>query len=422
MPNIPIRGEMWKLAYAPEATYGTDPGTIYYVNVLGVVQTGVMPDPEIELWPIWALGTASKRNWYITYKGKITLAGSIPDVWLLNGASMRWPIGVCGTVGADVSGGGGSTLSEDSARGAITITIASITGYAANDYIQVDIGSNAEVRQITNISGNILTLNYPLSYAHSSGATCNEVTVPYTHTIIEANTLDSLAMHLTINDADGNIELMRRFLGGKVNRATYVATEGEQLRMSFDELVFIDWAHNQSGEPKYNSDIADITPSYPTTEPYLFSYGALSLAGTSFARIRAFRLEVTNNAEAKYYVNYVAGISQLPTEYREGRREYRLSCTVDIEDASLYKDLIRQGTYSAIYKGFQTLLVFTRGSNDTITFTIPSTIPAAGGNAMGCLIRSAKHNIVDAPLVSTDLDIISRNLQIVVVDAVPVYP
>jgi len=189
-----------------------------------------------------------------------------------------------------------------------------------------------------------------------------------------------------------------------------------------DDLQFTNFVHDQAGEPFYSAAVSDITVSYPTTQPYLFSYGALTLNNTEWARLRNFRIEINNNLDARYYVTDNA-ISQLPYEHREGRREYAMSCNIDISDATLYKELVRQGSYSSIFKGFDMSLVFTRGASDTITITSPASGTAgAGGDAMGCLIRSAPHAISDAPVVTVPLTIMMRNLKIVVVDSITTYP
>jgi len=344
--GIVIRGEMFKLAFAPEATYGVDPGTSAFSRIFGVVQTANMPDPQIAFNPIYALGSASKRNWYIAYKGLITLSGSVPDIWLLNGRPLYFPLGAC-----------------------------------------IDSGTGA----------------------------------PYTHTISEVVTLPSLAIHVTFLDSTGAVALMRRFYGGKVNRATISGSEGDYLKMSYDEILFNNFAHNLVGEPFYDSDVEDITPTYPTTQPYLFSYGSLKIGGVTFARIRSFSLSISNNLEAKNYIQTTAP-AQLPYEHREQRREYGLTVTVDIEDASIYKEVIRQGTYSSVYKGIQVEITFTRGAGDAITMKLPYSAPAAGGDAMGCLITQGAHNIVTDSVVSVPMQMIGRNLGIVVEDTIPTYP
>lgn len=350
-----IRGEKFKLAFCPESTYGSDPGTSGFIYVFGVVETATLPDPLIDYMPIYAMGTSSNRNWYTAYKGRIGLTGAIPEIWLLNGYPLYTPIGSVANTGA-------------------------------------------------------------------SGA--------YVHTVTETTNLKPISVHVTYLDSDNSIALMRRFIGGKVNRAGFEAREGDFLKMSIDEIAFLSLAHNISGETFYSSGVTDISSmSYPTTQPYLFSYGGLSLGGTGFARIRAFRLDVDNGMEPKYYVTQSSVTSQLPYEYREGRRAYRLTCTIDIEDASLYKELVRMGTYTSVYTGFQAKMTFTRlnattGCNEIIVFTTPATptSPAAGGDQMGCLIRSVPHPITTDPVVSVNLDILCRSLSIVITDSVQTYP
>jgi len=335
-----IRGETWRLAFGPESAYGDDPGTAAIKYNFGVVQSGTMPDPEYDWQPIWALGNASKRDFYINYKGKITLTGGIPDVWLLNGYPLYFPIGAVVTTGEEA---------------------------------------------------------------------------PYTHTISEASQLSSITMQHELFDSAGNSELIRRFSGGKINRASYSASEGEQLRMGIDEIIFNSYA--KTGDSGIATDVA----SYPTTEPYLFSTGSLSIFGSEFARIKSFVLDVSNNIEPKYYISNDGG-ERLPLELREGHREYRLGLTVDIEDSTIFDELIKEGVEVTTFTGFDVSIVFTRGANDTITFTMPPSAAAVGGDAQGCLIRSAPHNIVGEPQVSVDLDVIVRSLKIVVVDDIEVYP
>lgn len=335
-----IRGETWKLAFGPEGSYGSDPGTAAIKYNFGVVQSATMPDPEYDWESIWALGSASKRNFYINYKGKKTLAGGIPDIWLLNGYPLYLPVGAVVTTGVEA---------------------------------------------------------------------------PYTHTVSEASQLPSITMQHELFDSAGNSELIRRFSGGKVNRATYSATEGEQLRMGIDEVMFNSYA--KTGDAGVATDASE----YPTTEPYLYSQGALTIFGSEFARIKSFTLDVMNNLEPKYYISD-DGSERLPYEIREGHREYRLAVTADIVDSTIFDELVKEGVEVATFTGFNAEILFTRGENDTITFTMPPSAAAVGGDKQGCFIRSAPHNIVTEPQLSVDLDIIVRSLKIVVVDSILLYP
>jgi hypothetical protein len=417
----PIRGEMWSLALAPETSYAVDPGTAKYTWFPGVFQNASMPDPTTEFNSFWLLGVNSYRNFYTSYKGKRTATGAIPEMLLLNGTPLYLPIGKQATIGG-VLAGGNTCIAIACSKGDTAVNLASGVTFASGDLIQVGSGTTAEVRRLSSITTTSAAVNMPLMFNHAQSAVVYEVSSPYTHTISETVNLESVAMHVTHYNTDQTAKLMRRFLGGKIGRASIGCREGEYLTMSFEDMSFCKANHDQTGEDGYDAAIADVIPVYPTNQPYLFSYGSLSLNGTVFGRVRAFRIEVNNNLIPKYYVS-MSGQVQLPGEYREGQRQYRISCDIDIEDAELYKELRRQGTYSSVYKGFQVIFGMTRGANDTITITCPPATPAAGGNALGCLITNAKHDVQsNEPLTHVTLDILCRSIGIVCVDSVPYLP
>ena len=433
-----IRGEQWTLSYGGQFF---DDGSLhsgvetadrvvnedYMGNIFGIFSSASLPDPNFDFTPHWAYGTASKRNWYIQYKGKAAFSGSIGDITLLNGNPLYLPIGYCKTTGTDVGGGGGSTLNGAVSRGAIQVTVNDGSNYSNSDYIQIGTGDNAEVRQISSGGGTTtLVLNYPLLRDHANVETCNEVEAPFTHTSIEADELLPIQIDATYVDTDGNDSLQRRYVGCKVGRASISASQEGVASFSLDDIQARDMRYvdkdSTNISPWYTTDIVKPTISCPTTEPYYFSYGELSLAGTTFARITDFKLDISNSLEPKYYITDDVGSHRVPYEILEGRKEYTMGVTVDIEDASLFFELLRQGDYSSVYKGFQAIMTFTRGSNDTITITTPPSAPAAGGDAMGCLIRTAPHNIVDSAIVGVSLDISCRSVQVVTVDSVAVTP
>ena len=412
-----IRGETWRLTIGDEAIFGRDPGSAFLKSTLGVVQGGTMPDPEMDWQNIYALGDASRRNFYINYKGKITLNGSVPDIWPLSGSSLYQGIGVPSTNGTSTTGGA-STLNGSTVAGATSIILFSANGYAQNDIIQIDVNSSShidECRKITLIVSNTLTLDYPLHYAHLSGADCREVVAPYTHTISEQSTIPSMTIQHELYDSSGTSQLIRRFSGGKVGSMSFSGNEGEELKVSLNDILFT--SYKKTGD----SGVASVTPSYPTSLPYIFSYAALSFWGTTFARVKSFNLDVSNNLEAKYYLTTGAS-AYLPYEIREGKREHKLGVKVDITDGTLFNELVKFGinqgaSVDGLFKGFDASIVFTRGTNDTITFTLPETSAAAGGDAQGCFIKSAPHNIGSDPQMSVDLDILARSMKIVVVDS-----
>ena len=592
-----LRCEQWSLSFVPQYTEAvagiasivhTD-GVIYpaYITyVPGIFSSANLPDPEFAFEPHWAYGTASMRNWYIAYKGKINMTGSIGDIQILNGFPIRYPIGPCATTATAVNTLGSTVLDNDEAVGQTTLTFtvatnfaisdiirvgnetawnveyhmiksivgapnvviyehieitdadadfygdATVTGvlsakvltiqfftkneihgdctgaftvgetltgnvtgahtctvtktnsglrfdhldleavvecddiiddydigpgavsfsvaagtdaaanaWTASDYICIGYGSKyAEVRDISSVAAGppfVISFADPLVYDHSHYGAITDLgtSAPsyYTHTITEDLDISPIQISVVNTDVDMLEALMRRYIGCKVNRGTFRATEGEIVRFSWDEIIarnmkFKDYSTTATVTPWYSANISAPTVSYPITEPYYFSYGQLTYAagGTGYpiARIKEFTLDISNNIEPKYYINDDNSTGRIPYELREGRKEYRLALNVDVDasERDLFLDLLRQGDYTAVYKGVQVTLVLTRGSNDTITITTPPSAPATGGDAMGCLIRTGSINIMEGSLINIPLDLLVRSIKIEIKDAIAVYP
>lgn len=439
MSNPILRGEMWKLTFAPQWSEAAIANVVYADGVLyatyltnmpGIFENASMPDPEITIDPRWGYGNASVRNWYNVYLGKTTLSGGISDITVLNGIPLRFPIGQCKTVPAGV-GTAATTLSGAHTAGAISITCAAAS-YSANDVICVDDGGSLSEARYVVSGSNPYVLNYPLSYDHATGVaikkygTVGSPPTYYTHTITDGLSLSPIQLAVDNTDTDGTVALMRRYIGCKVGRASLAASEGGTLRMAWDEILGRTMAFKDASAsatvPFYSANVATVTPSFPTTDPYYFSQGALTFAGQSWCRVRDFTLDVSNSVEPKYYLCSTSVANRVPYELLEGRKEWAIKTTVDITDADFYLDLLRMGTYSSAFSGFDISLVFTRGSNDTITITAPGTTAAEGGDSQGCFIRRAPHNIEEAPIISVPLEIVTRSVKITVVDSIMVYP
>lgn len=76
-----------------------------------------------------------------------------------------------------VAAGGASTVSGAHAPGVNVLNVADGANYAVNDHIAIGYGTAVEeVRKITNVSVNALTLDSATSFAHANGEACYEVT------------------------------------------------------------------------------------------------------------------------------------------------------------------------------------------------------------------------------------------------------
>ncbi len=305
----------------------------------------------------------------------------------------------------------------------------------------------------------MVQLSQPLRHDHAVDVNVQEVAASpyYTHTITESFDLDTLTWNVLFRDSSETAanDLQRRYIGGMVDSATLSASEGGMLMMSYDSVPFLDMVHNQedqttvgtnlyngdstgSGMPRYAimNKITSSDISFPTTEPYYFSQGAFTLFGQEFARVRNVAISVSNSAEPRYYISPRFGRHRGPSEIREGRRAYSMACTVALPDTAassattvnsaneIFKQVLLEGNYGSGsgLQGFAITLTFTRGTNDTITITIPDDGTAATGlNESGAFILSAPYNVTGDPIVQVDLDLMFRNMKIQIVDSNGVY-
>ena len=421
--------------------------------VPGVYETVDVPDPDMAIEARYFLGTQSKRNFFGAYKGQQTFAGALPGFLLLDGRALRFPIG--------------KVVSTPSALQTETILVNNIAGtkkgdvyvtydgtdaanIAVNDFVNIDAGSTSksEVRKVIADTGTIMKLDYPLQFAHDNNVAIKRVNTAsglyYDHAITETVDLDTISWHVHMRDSSETAanDFNRRYYGGKIGGATLSADEGGMLTMAWDGLNFMGMVHNQklrgSEVVPFFGEMQAITQDgtsdivFPTTEPYYFSQGSVSMFGQTIARIRNFSLTIANNEEPRYYIQQRFGRQRGPTEIREQRREYSLAVTLALPDTqtstntatTLFKELLMEGDFGgAGMQGFNITLRFDRGTNDYIIITIPDDGTAAtGGNEQGAFIRTAPHAVTGDNPLQVDADVLFRNLKIDVRDTLHYYP
>jgi len=464
----------------------------------GVYESIDVPDPEMNIEPKYLLGTSSNRNFYRAYKSSQSYSGGVGSFTLLNGWPLRFPIGKVTTIpdsGTTLTAR--TDLNGDHKKGDIWIYVDSPTNLAAGDLITIDYAATptstsvCEVRRITSaaISTNYFKLNYPLQFDHPAGSSSNQIREIvsglsyYQHDIFETTDLDTISWNVLLRDS-GNTQandIIRRYYGGMVGGASISASEEGMLTMSWDSIPFLGMNHNQvthsgvasdggyeSNEamPGYgltqtidDSDMNYLSISgaatgdtentnyypyyalqdrqYPTTNPYFFSEGSVSIFGETFARVSDFNISIDNSVESRYYINTKHGkLNRGPSEHREGARSYNMTATLALPDSiaadatssnvTLFKELLLEGDYGTSttpnHKGFDISLTFTRGSDDSITITIPSDTAADEGEKQGAFITSATHNIGGSGILSVDVNMFFRNMKIQIKDSAPLYP
>lgn len=100
----------------------------------------------------------------------------------------------------------------------------------------------------------------------------------------------------------------------------------------------------------------------PDVDPWLFSdiSSNFSFAGTQFARLEDFSLNVDNQMTTKHYIE--SSSSPDPFEVLYGNVAYDLTATITVDDATLYNELV-----GPTGGGVAVNLAFTRSNGDTLT-------------------------------------------------------
>jgi len=451
----------------------------YITTVPGIYEGVTLPDFTPTIEPRYLLGTSANRNFTTAYSGSQSFNGALSSFVVVNATPLRFPIGKMKTNPSaylDTSDHT-SELQTAAKKGDVWINlknntnldvggflhITDETGTAPSSTTPITSGTNPEVVKVQSTTGSgtstFVQLSQPLRFDHAVDVNVQEVAASptYEHTITESFDLDTLTWNVLFRDTAETAanDLQRRYVGGIVDSATISASEGGMLMMSYDSVPFLDMIHNQEdqtdvGTNLFNSSNAPagmprfalmnkITGSdidFPTTEPYYFSQGSFTLFGQEFARIRNVSISIANSVEPRYYISPRHGRHRGPSEFREGRRSYSMACTVALPDTvasdattvnsanEIFKQLLLEGNYGDGngLKGFAITLTFTRGTNDTITITIPDDGTAGTGlNEQGAFILSAPYNITGDPIIQTDVDILFRNMKIVINDSKGVY-
>lgn len=196
--------------------------------------------------------------------------------------------GVTGT-----SPGNATTLSAQANAGATSVTVASATGYATNGYVQIDTNANGvsttECRKITNVVSTTLTLDTALTYTHSSGAAVHTVSAPFTHTIVQGNTLPSM----TIEQNTGGYQSLQYF-GCRSDKFSMKAAVGDSALSYTSDITAM--GVNVLATP---TPISGVT----SESPYVFAEGTISFGGQTLAQCTNVEIDIENSIKGTYTFN-----------------------------------------------------------------------------------------------------------------------
>lgn len=208
-------------------------------------------------------------------------------------------------IGADAQAGSGvtgvpdgvvtTTLAVGASAGASTIDVTSAGGIVQGTTI-LQIGTNgsgpinetSECRLVTNLSGNIATLDAPLVYSHETSSAVISVVGPFTHTITQLPVLNSL----TIEKNLGNFQSIQ-FAGCRVNKWELKGQSTNTEATVSADIVGQSWAILNNPSP---TTIVD-------EQPFAFSEFTLTWNGHVMAQATNFTLTIDNGVTPEWTFN-----------------------------------------------------------------------------------------------------------------------
>lgn len=218
--------------------------------------------------------------------------------------------------------------------------------------------------------------------------------------------LNSFSLQVAAQDTDGAYSFIREYYGGKVGRFSLRASEGQDVRVSLEDIIFKDMAHNLIGVSKYSSSVVEGT--LPTYEPdrFLFSGGTLTFFGTVLARVKSLSITLDNQLEPRRYISKATadatGLSQTINDLIEGKRIYSMQVEVDVADPStdleLFKYLMNQsGPSGGQSTGGQVTLNFALMTGEGSGSLIITAGGASTASSPGVVVRGGRINVPAPP-------------------------
>jgi len=316
-----------------------------------------LPHTKRTLMQKWWHGQGAKPAQTFQLKKEFTSRGLKFD--LQHPALLMGILGGIYDTGTDVGGGGGSTLSAAYKRGENIITVASAANYAVSDFIQVGVGTappaegTAEIRKITAIAVNDITLDAPLDYDHASAEVCNEVAAPFTHV---QSALDRNPPNMVLEAAfDEATDVVFHWTGGYIGGVTVEGKADGSVTVSLDEAVFLD---------ELQDDAARSTVTALTTQPYQWSHidGGITFNGIKYASVESWKLTIKRAVDMRW--QHTNATSGKPTKGYPAAYEFSFSATVVPQNAN-FLALVRNGTE------FTTTVKYIRtATTDECTFSL----------------------------------------------------
>lgn len=186
-----------------------------------------------------------------------------------------------------------STLSGGVSAGATSFTVASGTGFVANQWIQVDIGALAEVVQVLSVASNTITLTTatPLRFSHLTGVAVTNTAAVYTHVFSNLNpnssTGNTSAQPPTYTWLHRN--LVATAANHNIDQYSYVRMT--DLKLTAKKDGFVVWDGKATSYLR-NFPAADVTPSFTSVSAQPSWKSAITVAGSQVYNVAEISVQL----------------------------------------------------------------------------------------------------------------------------------
>jgi hypothetical protein len=285
-------GSLSATGVAKETTFGTALAPTVFLPMTG---NGLELDPGL-FSPKVMFGQRDLNSFPLYGQNKVAGSLNAPLFPTMGTTLVSGAIGADGAAGSGVTGTGSTsptTLSSPISATTTTAVLTSAAGYSIGSIVQVDVNASgptttAEVRKVTNVASNTITVDVAWTYGHLTAAAVKIVTAPFTHSITQANTLPSF----TVEKNMGNFESLQ-FAGARVNKLGVQVQNGNQEAALTVDLM-----------AKSAAVLATPTAITVTNEaPYVFAETTVSVFGQAVTQATQVDLSIENGLKDTYTFN-----------------------------------------------------------------------------------------------------------------------
>lgn len=330
---------------------GSSNATLLSDNWLGLVNTLTPPSVEVEMKQM-NLAVSGGRNLDYQFKGAETVSGGSMDISLNNGSWLYYALGKItamsgGESTTDLVSGSDSDIGTHKGFFIDESAKSIVRGITGNLYPPMSDGDgNPEHRHDdTGIGDNFhqwdgTPITYTFGEADGDILPSFALEVLYSKTgRTSSTTLDSLDPHENMYS--------RVFTGCQVNTLTLNFEEGQELKTSLDLVTRRAFDSPDGYLPtrgrtgvaalSASAGLANYSATATDNYPFLFSDGAITLFGQTYARVKSGSLTINNNLTPQRFIgNYSR---EVVSAHLPAQRTYELSFTMLITDTQVWDEL-----------------------------------------------------------------------------------